>query len=74
MQTATRFLNLLAGFLVFMTGVYIQVNFDGVFTDLVRLFVSVACAGYFFLQLWRQITTMTPIQHADKSGGNSLEF
>lgn len=65
MKTATRFLNLLAGLLVLMTGVYVLVGFDGVLTNPIRLFISIACAGYFFLQLWRQMTTVIPVQHVD---------
>ena len=74
METATRFLNLLAGVLVLVTGLYVLVKFEGVTPDFVRLAVLLACGTYFAVQLYRQISQLVPVQHVDETGDNRLEF
>ena len=74
METATRILNLCAGVLVLITGVYVLMNFDGMLTDLMRLAISLACVAYFAVQLWRQISMLEPVQTTSKTGDNRLEF
>jgi len=63
MVMATRLLYLLSGLIVLATGVYVDLRFTGMLSDLSRMSILLVAGLYFLVQLYRLlITECTPTE------------